>query len=309
MTHILINKNSGTVLRLGQDMVEKLLRENLHERIERIDFLEGKDMCPTLHEMKDEKDIEVLVGGGDGSAVCAAETLGPAKVPFGILPLGTMNLLAQDLGAAPTFEETITKFDRLVRDDIDAGYVNGHIFLCSAVVGFVPEGAIAREALRENTGIATIANFVGTITRGMTGDIKQKLNLRSRQSDDPFPIETTSLIVSNNSFVQRPLDPIHRFLRESLHDGKLAVYSAAPRDMMDGLKMALSLWQGDWQEHESIRSFETTELLVETEDDEPLVSLDGEPVKMQNPLHFTVKPRSVPVLRMELKNEHNPSRI
>lgn len=302
MTQIIINKNSGTVLRLGQEAVEKLLRDHLHERIERIDFLEGKDMCPALHELKHEQDIEVLVGGGDGSAVCAAETLGPAKVPFGILPLGTMNLLAQDLGAAPTFEETIAKFDRLVRDDIDAGYVNGHIFLCSAVVGFVPEGAVAREALRENTGIATIANFIGTIARGMGGEIKQVLNLKSRHADKPYPIETTSLIISNNSFIQKPADATQRFMRESLHDGKLAVYSAAPRDMMDGLKMALSLWQGDWQDHESVRSFEVTELIVETEENKILVSLDGEPLDMQSPLHFTIKPKSVPVLRMELKH-------
>lgn len=300
MTHIIINKNSGTVLRLGQETVEKLLHDHMHERIDHIHFLEGADICPTLHGLRD-KDIEVLVGGGDGSAVCAAETLAPARVPFGILPLGTMNLLAQDLGSAPTFEETLARFQKLVRDDIDAGYVNGHIFLCSAVVGFVPEGAVAREALRENTGIATIANFIGTIARGIGGDIKLKLNLKSRLSDKPYPIDTTALIVSNNSFVQRPTDPTQRFSRESLRDGKLAVYSAAPRDIMDGLKMALSMWQGDWQDHESIRSFEATELIVETEEKNVLVSLDGEPKELQSPLHFSIKSQSVPVLRLQLK--------
>lgn len=299
MTHILINKNSGTVLRLGEELVEKLLRERI-EKIEGLHFLEGGDICPLLHKLKDT-DMHILVGGGDGSAVCAAETLGPAKVPFGILPLGTMNLLAQDLGSAPTFEETIARFDKLVPDTIDAGYVNDRIFLCSAVVGFVPEGAVAREALRENTGLVTLANFVGTVARGMFGEIKQTLNLKSRHGDKPFPVETTALIVANNSYVQNPQDPTQRFLRESLKDGKLAVYSAAPRDMMDGLKMALSLWQGDWQDHESVRSFETTEFIVETQEAEPLVSLDGEPLTMQSPLHFTIKPQSVPVLRMELK--------
>lgn len=300
---VIINKNSGTVLRLGQDAVENMLRDRFADKIKGLHFLEGGDMCPLLHKIKDaDPDMDIIVGGGDGSAVCAAETLGPAKIPFGILPLGTMNLLAQDLGSASTFEETMGRFDRLVRDDIDAGYVNGRIFLCSAVVGFVPEGAVAREALRENTGLETITNFLGTIARGMSGEIKHKLNLKSRHGDKPYPIETTALIVSNNSFVQRPQDPTQRFLRESLHDGKLAVYSAAPRDMMDGLKMALSMWQGDWQDHESIRSFEAPELIVETEDKKVLVSLDGEPLEMESPLHFTVKPRSVPVLRMELKH-------
>jgi len=300
MTHVIINKNSGTVLRLGVDVVESQLREHLGSRIETIHFVEGAEICPLLQSLK-HADIEVLVGGGDGTAACAAETFGPMKVPFGILPLGTMNLLAQDLGSAPTFEETIRRFDKLARDDIDGGYVNGQLFLCSAVVGFVPEGAVAREALRENTGIATIAHFLGTVARGMGGEIKQTLHLKSRKGDKPFPIETTSLIVSNNSFVSKPMDATQRFLRESLRDGKLAVYSASPRDMMDGLKMALSLWQGDWQDHESVMSFEATELIVETQEKDVLVSLDGEPREMQSPLHFSIKPRSVPVLRMELK--------
>jgi diacylglycerol kinase family enzyme len=160
---------------------------------------------------------------------------------------------------------------------------------------------VAREALRENTGLQTITNFIGTITRGMRGEIKQVLNLKSRHTDKPYPLETTALIVSNNSFIVKPSDAAQRFLRESLHDGKLAVYSASPRDMMDGLKMALSLWQGDWQDHESVMSFETSELIVETEDKNVLVSLDGEPKEMQSPLHFTMKETSVPVLRMELK--------
>ncbi|PZQ43302.1 MAG: hypothetical protein DI551_12380 [Micavibrio aeruginosavorus] len=301
MTQVIINKNSGTVLRLGEDVVEELLRDHLKDAIDDVHFLPGADIAPYLKELAADKSEEVLVGGGDGTAVTAAEIFAPAQVPFGILPLGTMNLLAQDLGAAPTFEQTMPRLGGLKRDVIDAGLVNGKMFLCSAVVGFVPEGAVAREALRENTGLATMANFIGTIARGMGGSIKQRLRLKSRHEDKPYPIETTSLIVSNNSFIQNPSDATQRFLRGTLTDGKLAVYSAAPRDIMDGLKMALSMWQGDWQDHESIMSFEANELIVETEEDTVLVSLDGEPQEMQSPLHFTIKTRSVPVLRMELK--------
>src|SRR5690606_4021494 len=104
--------------------------------------------------------------------------------------------------------------------------------------------------------------------------------LKSRRGDNPFVLTTTSLIISNNGFVQKPETGSQRFLRESLTDGKLAVYSASPRDMMDGLKMALSMWQGDWQDHESIMSFEAKELIVESPDKNTLVSLDGEPVEM-----------------------------
>lgn len=302
MMPVIVNKNSGTVLRLGQDAVRTSLKDALGDKMDDVQFLEGAEIAPVLRALNGVAPSGVLVGGGDGTAVCAAETLAGTDTPFGILPLGTMNLLARDLGAAPTFEETMPRLDRLVLDHIDVGMVNGRMFLCSAVVGFVPAGAVAREALREDAGIATVTNFLGTIARGMGGDIRHKFTLRSRHNDKAYPIETTALIIANNGFVRKPQEAEQRFFRPSLTDGKLAVYSAAPRDMMDGLKMALSLWQGDWQDHDSIRSFETTELVVETEDNVALVALDGESVELRSPLHFTLARKAVPVLRMELKD-------
>ena len=298
---ILINKSSGTVLRLGEERVRSLIEERLGGHMVSLELLETKDIISSLQKLADKRPSGVIIGGGDGTAVCAAEILGPAQVPFAVLPLGTMNLLAQDLGAAATFEHTVERFEKLVHDEIDVGVVNGRMFLCSAVIGLVPEGAVAREALREEITFDALSDFIGTIKRGLTGDLKNRLYLKSRPEDKAFPIETTSLIISNNSFMQNPVDADKRFLRPTLVDGKLAVYSAAPRDIMDGLKIALRLWQGDWQEHESIRSFETSQLIVETEDKNILVSLDGEPLEMQSPLIFTIKPRNIPVMRMELR--------
>lgn len=302
MMPVLVNKKSGTVLRLGQDVVSGHLKEALGGQLGEVRFMEGGEIAEALHHLGERAAHGVLVGGGDGTAVSVAQSLAKTDIPFGILPLGTMNLLAQDLGAAPTFEETMSRIKRLVPDQIDTGLLNGRMFLCSAVIGFVPEGAIAREALRTEADFETVTNFLGTIARGMGGDIRQKLTLKSRLDDEAYPIDTTSLVVSNNGFVRKPLEAEHRFFRPSLTDGKLAVYSAAPRDMMDGLKMALSLWQGDWQDHGSIRSFETPELVVETQEDKTLVALDGESVEMESPLHFTVGRKSVRVFRMELKD-------
>lgn len=297
---ILINKTSGTVQRLGEDKVTAMLKERMGDKVVTLELLETKDIISTLEKLAVEKPAGVLVGGGDGTALCAAEILGPAKVPFAVLPLGTMNLLAQDLGSAATFEQTIEKFDKLTHDEIDVGMVNGKMFLCSAVIGFIPESAVVREELREEASIETMARFVDTLRRGMNGEIKQKLYLKSRKEDKPFAIDTTSLIISNNSFIKGPVTGAERFMRGTLSDGKLAIYSASPRDIMDGLKMALSLWQGDWQDHESVMSFEATELIVETEDPTILISLDGEPMEMNGPLHFSVRPKSLSVLRMEL---------
>ena len=300
---VLINKSSGTVLRLGEEKITSMVKERLGDRVVTLELLETRHIEETLKKLAAEKPAGVLVGGGDGTAVLAAGILGPAGVPFAVLPLGTMNLLAQDLGAAANFEHTIEKFGQLTQDKIDVGTVNGKLFLCSAVIGFVPESAVVREELREAATVETLARFLSKIKHGLGGEIKSTLMLRTKEGDAPFALETTSLIISNNSFVEKPLGGAQRFYRDRLDSGKLGVYSAAPQGILDGLKLAVGLWLGNWQEHENIHAFEVANLIVESDDGarDVLVSLDGEPVEMQYPLHFSVKPKELSVFRMELE--------
>lgn len=299
--HIVISKSSGTVLRLGEDAVESMLIDKFNDVIQSIQMVETRDICETIDALgHDPAHHDLLIGGGDGTAVCAAEHLADRGVHFGMLPLGTMNLLAQDLGAAPTFEETMQRLVSFHEDTIDLGMVNGRFFLCSAVIGLVPESALAREELRSGIDIDALSRFVGAITRGMSGADKRHLELRLGEDQAAIDHETTSLIIANNRFVKNPEMPSARFLRETLKDGKLAVYSAAPSDMIDGVRLLARMIQGAWQQDEAVLSFETPSLMVGAKEKTILVSLDGEPMEMSTPLKFSIRPQSLPVLRMDL---------
>lgn len=299
---VIINRLSGTVLRLGEDKVKSMLEDAFGHRMLSLHMVEAKDLCSAIDALGHGEDTDLLIGGGDGTAVCAAAHLMGRGVHFGMLPLGTMNLLAQDLGSAATFEETMARFKDMREDKIDLGTVNDKFFLCSAVIGLVPESAIAREEIRDEQAstINALAKFVGTIARGMGGIDKQSLDLRLGDEEAPFPLETTSLIISNNRFVRNPGASAERFLRETLKAGKLAVYSAAPQDMMGGMRLLFKMVQGSWQEDDAIFSFETPSLIVAAPQDKLLISLDGEPLEMTLPLHFTIRSKALPVLRMEL---------
>lgn len=301
--HVIINRNSGTVLRLGEEGVKNALYEKIGDRIATFHYLEGKEICPTLTRLAEKPHIPFLVGGGDGTGVCAAETLAVHGIPFGMLPLGTMNFLAQDLGAAPTFEETLQSLEGFSEDHIDIGIVNDRYFLCSAVIGLVPESAIAREAVRKSDSIdfQAVASFVSTIARGMGGSASHRLLLRRQDGDEPYMLESTSLIISNNPFIKKPLDGVESFLRESMDSGMLGIYSAKPKHVVDGIRMAFKLWHGDWAEDDAVISFESTDLIVESEDgSDLLISLDGEPMEMKGPLKFSIRKQALPVLKMEL---------
>jgi diacylglycerol kinase family enzyme len=299
--HVVINKNSGTVLRLGEERVSNIIREKLGARLHSLRLLEPSQMCEVLEKLVRSKSGDILIGGGDGSATCAAEILqDSSETHLGVLPLGTMNFLAQDLGSAPTFEESMERFQGFYSDTIDIGVVNDRLFLCNAVVGLVPESAVAREEIRETGALEAMARLITTITRGMGGSVEQQLSLQQDGEDRPIALKTTSLIISNNRFIQRPEDMSARFARDTLKDGHLAVYSAAPKDIIDGLRLLMKMWQGQWQEDETVVSFETSSLIVNSEEKETLVSLDGEPVSLQSPLKFKLKRQALPVLRMDL---------
>lgn len=299
--NILLNSTSGTVLRLGEDQVHALCVEAFGDSIDSFSFVQSANFCDAIMALShDPKTHDLLVGGGDGTAVCAAECLSGHGVPFGVLPLGTMNLLAQDLGAAPTFEETMKRFSGFTRDKIDMGIVNDRFFLCSAVIGLIPESATIREEMREGVALGALTRFVSTIARGMGGVDTQSLELHVVDAAEKFSLDTTSLIISNNRFILNPEKSADRFLRDTLKDGKLAVYSAAPDGMMDSLRLMIKMVQGAWQEDDAVLSFETSAMTVAGEGEKILISLDGEPQEMISPLRFTIEPESLPVLRMEL---------
>ena len=73
----------------------------------------------------------VVVGGGDGSVNAAASALAGTEIPLGVLPLGTFNHFAKDLGIPAALEDAA----RIVAEghvtDVDLGEVNGRIFVNS----------------------------------------------------------------------------------------------------------------------------------------------------------------------------------
>lgn len=118
-------------------MVENIFREEGHE-------ITSVPVAPTqivaeLERAVTAKPDVVIVGGGDGTVSTAARLLGGTGITMGVLPMGTFNLAARDLGVPLEMEEAARFLATAESLAIDVLEVSGHACLCTTILGFYPE--------------------------------------------------------------------------------------------------------------------------------------------------------------------------
>ncbi len=77
----------------------------------------------------------VLACGGDGTVTACAEGVTDTGVPLAIIPMGTGNLLARNIGLPLGLDEALAVALGGVQEPIDAGRVNGTLFVVMAGLG------------------------------------------------------------------------------------------------------------------------------------------------------------------------------
>lgn len=104
----------------------------------------------------------VLVAGGDGSIATAAGAMRGKACELAILPGGTLNHLAQDLGLPEDLDDAVRVAAGQTTRTIDAAEVNGRLFLNTSSVGAYVTYVRTRERLERRLGY-WLASFVAGV--------------------------------------------------------------------------------------------------------------------------------------------------
>lgn len=144
----------------------------------------------------------VVVGGGDGTLAQAVGPLVQSGVPLGVLPLGTGNTFARNLGVPLDLPGAAQLIAGGVVRHVDVGSVNGRYFLNSVTLGLSSLVALGlTRDLKRRLGLLAYA-VAGWRALRSAGARRYRIQLDGAA---PLELRTWQLIVANADDVARAL--------------------------------------------------------------------------------------------------------
>jgi YegS/Rv2252/BmrU family lipid kinase len=175
--------------------------------------------------VRDGADL-VLACGGDGTVTACADGVAGSGVPLAILPLGTGNLLARNLGLPLDLDAALVTALTGTNRRLDAGSANGHTFVVMAGLGFDAKMlGDSSEPLKKRLGWAA---YVLSALRHLR-DRPVRVSLMA-DGGPPMRVRASAVIVGNVGWLQ---------------GGIRLLPDAAPDDgTLDGVVLTAQGWAG-----------------------------------------------------------------
>lgn len=285
---VLLNGRAGLLLDRGADHWRQRAREALAApgRELDVDIVAPAAMHAAIRRAATGGHEAVVIGGGDGSVSAAADALAGAGKVLGVLPFGTVNLFARDLGMPAEPEAALAALAQARPRTIDLGTVNGRHFHSLSGLGFFSQMARAREESRHLPG--KLLRVGAAAWRALTRTGRYALDIET--DGVPRRIDTYALLVTCNRFGGDD------WRREALDGGTLEVHVARDEGALNRLKAGADLLTGDWRANPDILSWPARQVRVLGPRRRAFVATDGELKRLRLPLDYRIAPAALRVL-------------
>ncbi len=240
--------------------------------------------------VRDPGDV-IVAGGGDGTISAVAAVVADSGKTLGVLPLGTLNHFAKDLGIPSDLAEAVATIARGHSVPVDVGEVNGRVFINNSSLGIYPRIVANREAQQEHLARGKWTAFTWAALRALRRF--PFLDLRVVVEGEKLHRRTPFLFVGNNPY---EISGFSIGGRTCLNAGKLGLYLAHRTGRFGLLRLALRALIGRLAQANDFDVFCVEAATIETRHRTLLVATDGEVNRMDTPLHYRVRPVALRVL-------------
>ena len=233
----------------------------------------------------------LIVGGGDGSVSCAADRLAGKPVALGVLPLGTLNLLARDLRMPTELPQALAALSAARPRAIDLASLNGRRFHSISGMGFFSQMARAREEARDLPGRLLRLSAAALQAFFRTGHFTLEFDIDGRARR----MQAYAALVTCNRFGGDD------WRRDALDGGTLEIHIAEEEGALGRLKAGADVLAGGWRDNKGIHSFTAQRVRIGSVRRRTWAATDGELRRERMPLDFAIEPRALTVLAPEAR--------
>lgn len=232
----------------------------------------------------------VVAAGGDGSVSAIASALICTDTTLGVLPTGTLNHFAKDLGIPLDLPKAVETLASGRTIQVDVGEVNGRTFINNASIGMYASLISERGAMQRVGRGKWVAHGLAAMRvwrRYRHHPVVLGANGTRRAARTPF------VFIGNNEY---HLSGLELGGRKALENGRLHVCMAPGMSRGGVARMILAAIFSDVCRLEGFESFTTDAVTLDTSVSRVRTSMDGEVVMLDNPLAFRIRPRALRVI-------------
>jgi len=289
---VIVNAGSGG----GNDraLVERLAEHfrsaGLHAEIELAHG--GDEITAAVGNAIARRPRLIVAGGGDGTVSTVATALVDTGVVLGVLPLGTLNHFAKDLGIPADLGDAVAVLAEGKAAPVDVGEVNGRVFVNNSGLGLYPDIVRDRERQQKRFGrgkwLAFARAMVATLRRYPFLSVTLLVDGKEVLRRTPF------VFIGNNEY---RMEGFAIGERSGLDGGQLSLYVAQRPGRWRLLQLAVRALTGRLLQARDFDAVLATDIVVQSKKKRLRVATDGEVTVMTPPLHYRVRPASLIVMR------------
>ena len=277
---IVLNTTSGTADAAQGRLEEALARAQVDAEISAVT---GPGVAAAAERAAGEGRT-LVAAGGDGTVSTVASAAAGAGVPFGVVPLGTLNHFARDAGIPADVDEAVGVIAAGRSRPLDAGEVNGRRFLNNLSLGFYVRIVRERE-VQQQRGRRKWTAFAIGLARAWVR--YRTMTVRLEVDGAPLVRRTPFVFVGNGAYQAEGLDVGKR---TSISGGRLSIYIAPECGRFDLLALSLRAIAGRLTPDVKLEAFTASTLTIETASSRVTAAIDGELIVLRPPLTCVSQP-------------------
>ncbi len=288
---VILNEASGSSSgsRTALRLVDSLRKAGFEPRVTVVS--RGSETTELASRVARQGERTVVAAGGDGTIGAVAEGLAGTDAALGVIPLGTLNHFAKDLGIPVDMDAAVRTLaeGRVVR--VDAAEVNGRLFVNNSSLGLYPSIVVKRRRSQKR-GLGkwlALAWAVAVVLRRFPF-----LSVRLTADGRTVAASTPFVFVGNNEY---EVEGLNLGKRARLDAGRLWLYMAPHRPTRRGsARLLFRALLGRVRQDKDFLAMTASEIKVESRLSMLAVALDGEVALMRTPLHYRALPGALRVI-------------